>query len=200
MECTLGITRNNYSHAHADYNAFTLFARGQYFIIPPGYARRSSGFQNVVSVNGSDFVVDPSINVRIVAFRDEKRFSYAVGDATEAFPDQLGVQQYNRHILLLDSRWMVIFDDLRLSELGRNRRSYNRFIWTVHSGPASHQLSISGNKTIWKPRLNSEPTLTMHSYWNRRTSPGNVPCCSPQEVRIYWKPSVSHGLNGTQVE
>jgi len=156
------ITRNNYSHAHADYNAFTLFARGQYFVIPPGYARRSSGFQNVVSVNGSDFVVDPSINVQIVAFRDEKRFSYTVGDAAEAFPDQLGVQQYRRHILLFDLGWMVIFDDLRLTNLGRSRSSYNRFIWTVHSDPTTHQLSISGNKTIWEPHIDGEPKLTMH--------------------------------------
>jgi len=156
------ISSRNYGHAHADYNAFTLFARGQYFIVPPGYARRSSTFQNVVSVNGADFVVDPSINVRIVAFRTEKRFSYAAGDATEAFPPHLGVQRYRRHVLLLDCGWMVLFDDLQLSDIGRSRRSYNNFVWTVHSDPTTHQLSITGNKAIWKARSDDRSTLAMH--------------------------------------
>ena len=155
------ISSSNYSHAHADYNAFTLFARGQYFIVPPSYARRSSGFQNVVSVNGADFLVDPSINVRIMGFRAEKEFSYAVGDATEAFPRRLGVQRYRRHIVLLNCGPMLLFDDLQLTDLGRKTRHYNSFIWTVHSDPATHQLSISPGKAIWKTRSDEKSTLTM---------------------------------------
>ncbi|MFQ6034901.1 MAG: DUF4962 domain-containing protein [Sedimentisphaerales bacterium] len=155
------ISSSNYSHAHADYNAFTLFARGQYFIVPPSYARRSSAFQNVVSVNGADFVVDPSIDVRIVALRTEKRFSYAVGDATEAFPPHLGVQRYRRHALLLDCGWMVLFDDLQLSDIARHRRNYNNFVWTVHSDPTTHQLSIAGNKAIWKAHSDDKLTLSV---------------------------------------
>jgi len=155
------ISSSNYGHAHADYNAFTLFARGQYFIVPPGYARRSSGFQNVVSVNGNDFLVDPSINVRIIGFRVEKGFSYAVGDATEAFPHRLGVQRYRRHILLLDCDWMVLFDDLQLTSLGRRTRGYNHFTWTVHSDPTAHELFISGNKAIWRTHADNESTLSM---------------------------------------
>ena len=77
---------SNYGHAQANYSAFTLFARGQYFIIPPGYARRSSGFQNIVSVNGADFLIDPSLDLRIMALRAEKDFSYTVAEASQAFP------------------------------------------------------------------------------------------------------------------
>jgi hypothetical protein len=154
------ISSSNYGHAHADYNAFTLFARGGYFIIPPGYARRSSTFQNVVSVNGTDFVADPSLNMRIVGFREEKRFSYAVGDATEAFPPHLAVQRYRRHVLLLDCKWMIVFDELRLSNIAKS--AYNHFTWTVHSDPATHQLSISASKAVWKAHTDDESTLIMH--------------------------------------
>jgi len=153
------ISSSNYSHAHADYNAFTLFARGQYFVVPPGYARRSSAFQNVITVNGTDFLIDPSIDVKIVAFRAEHGFSYAVGDATNAFPRHLGIQQYRRHILLLDCGWMVLFDTLQLSN--GTTRSYNHFVWTVHSDPTTHQLSISENKVIWRGKANARSTLTM---------------------------------------
>jgi len=115
-----------------------------------------------VSVNGADFVLNPSINVRIVGFRTEKRFSYAVGDATKAFPAHLGVQRYRRHILLLNSGWMVLFDDLQLSDAGRRTRGYNHFAWTVHSDPTTHKLIISANKAIWKACTGEEATLTMH--------------------------------------
>jgi len=155
------ISTSNYSHSHADYSSFTLFARGQYFIVPPGYARRSSGFQNVVSINGSDFLIDPSIDVRIISFHSEKEFTYAVGDATKAFNNQLGIQKYRRHILMLEPDWLVIFDDLRLNEIGRRGRTYNRFIWTVHSDPNTHKLSIIKNKAIWESQLDKEPKLTM---------------------------------------
>jgi len=115
----------------------------------------------VVSVNGTDFLVDPSINVRIIGFRVEKEFSYAVGDATEAFPRRLGVQWYRRHIVLLDCGQMVLFDDLQLTNLGRKTRHYNSFTWTVHSDPATHQLSISPGKAIWKTHSDEKTTLTM---------------------------------------
>lgn len=109
------ISSSNYSHAHADYNAFILFAWGQHFVVQRGYTRRSSAFQNVVIVSGADFLIDTSINVKIVAFKAEHGFSYVVGDATNAFPRHLGIQKYRRHILLLDCGWMVLFDTLQLS-------------------------------------------------------------------------------------
>jgi len=155
------ISSRNYGHAHADYNAFTLFACGQYFIIPPGYARRSSAFQNVVTVNGADFVVDPSIKVQIVALRKDARFSYAVGDATEAFLPHLAVQRYRRHILLLERGWMVLFDDLQLSDIASRRRNYNNFVWMVYSDPSTHQLAIKENKAIWTARSDDKSTLSM---------------------------------------
>lgn len=155
------INSGNYSHSHADYSSFTLFARGQYFIVPPGYARRGSAFQNVVSINGSDFLVDPSIDVRFVSFISEKEFTYAVGDATEGFYKQLGIQQYRRHILMLEPDWLIIFDDLRFNDTGRRTRTYNHFIWTIHSDPNTHKISIIKNKAIWASQLDKEPKLMM---------------------------------------
>ncbi|MCK4966730.1 DUF4962 domain-containing protein, partial [bacterium] len=156
------IVRNYYSHSHADYNSFTLFARGQYFIIPPGYARRSSSFQNVVSVNGADFIANPSLNLKIAGFLNEDNFSYAVGDASEAFQSRLGVSKYRRHLLLLKNGWLIIFDDLGLDEHWRSRRIYSHFSWTVHSDPNTHRFSISGNKAVWKSHKNYNTPLTMY--------------------------------------
>jgi len=153
---------SNYSHAHADYSSFTLFARGQYFIVPPGYARRGSGFQNVVSVNGTEFVIDPSINVSISGLSEAQGFSCTVADATEAFPREAGVEQYRRYLVLLDCGWMILLDDLKLTERRKSTRHYNRFAWAVHSDPAVHKLSVSGTSAVWKAKSNNKPGLYLH--------------------------------------
>jgi len=153
---------NNYGHAHFDYSSFTLFAGGQYFIVPPGYGRRSSKFQNVLTINGTGFSLDPSINIRIAAFQTQPRFCYAVADATDAFPPKLQVQKYHRHILLLNSGWMILFDDLQLTDTGGEKGSSNSVVWTVHSDPTTHRLSVSSNKAIWKTLLGGGSALVMH--------------------------------------
>src|SRR5439155_3384876 len=139
---------SNFSHAHADYGAFTLFTRGQYFLVPPGYARRASHFQNVVSVNGADFRVDPALGIRLQEVVEEREFARAAGDATAAFPPELGVASYRRRLVLLPG-CLVLFDDLRLASTPT--RAWNRFEWSLHSDPATHALSVSGPAAAWQP-------------------------------------------------
>jgi len=149
---------SNFTHAHADYNALTLFARGHYFLIPPGYARRSSRFQNTVSVNGADLRVDPDLDVRLETVVEQADFAYAVGDATEAFQPKLAVKRYRRHLVLLDG-CLVVYDDLQRADLAG--RVWNWFQWTLHSDPRQHGLSIAGRRATWTSRSAREERLTL---------------------------------------
>jgi hypothetical protein len=153
------ISSGSFSHDHADYNSFTLFANGQYFIIPPGYARRASRYQNVVNVNGADFNGNPASQIKIDGSVANKYFSYAVGDATEGFLSQVGVNHYRRHILLFANTWLFIYDDLNLNKQGRQNRVLNRFNWTVHSDPGTHTFEMKGNKVIWKSISGKGPLI-----------------------------------------
>jgi hypothetical protein len=155
------VVRNFYSHAHLDFNSFTLFANGQYFIIPAGYARRTSSFQNVISVNGANYVADPASEIEMTAFITEKKFSYASGNAGRIFMDELGVESYRRHLLLFENRLLFIFDDLSLKQVGDRGRGYNRFTWTVHGDPNTHVPEISGREVIWKSKLDDQLPLNM---------------------------------------
>jgi hypothetical protein len=149
---------SNFSHAHADYNSLTLFARGRYFLVPPGYARRSSGFQNTVSVNGADLSVDPALDVRLLGLLQEPDFAYAVGDATAAFAAAPQVTRYRRHLVLLDG-CLLVYDDLRLATLAT--RAWNRFQWTLHSDPGVQRLSFAGSTATWRPQADSAPQLVL---------------------------------------
>jgi len=148
----------NFTHAHADYNALTLFARGQYFLVPPGYARRSSRFQNTVSANGADLRVDPALDVRLEAVVEKADFAYAVGDATDAFLPEVGVKRYRRHLVLLDG-CLVVYDDLQRADL--TGRVWNWFQWTLHSDPRQHRLALSGRRATWTARSAREERLAL---------------------------------------
>ncbi len=156
---------NNYYHAHADYNAFTLFAQGHYFIVPPGYARRDSRFQNTISINGAHLRADPRCQPRILAFGSGTRGTngtntsskahYVLGDATTTFVESLRVQRYHRHLWMLPSNWVVIFDDVRLQDI--TWRAWNHLEWTVHADPESSQLAISEQSVTWQQTNQPSP-------------------------------------------
>jgi hypothetical protein len=149
---------SNFSHAHADYNALTLFADGQYFLVPPGYARRASAFQNSLAVNGADLVPDPSLDIRLLEVSESPGCAAAVGDATAAFPTHLGVERWHRHVRLFDD-CLVLYDDLRLES--RRRHHWNRLEWRLHSDPATHLLTCSGAQARWTPREGSGNALRL---------------------------------------
>lgn len=152
---------SNISHAHCNPSTFTLFAKGQYFIIPSGYARRSSNFQNVISFNGADFVYDAALQVKIAGFRNEANFCYAVADAVNAFQPQLGVESYRRHALLFGNKWLFIFDDIKVGKAGMRTSGVNRFSWTAHSEPSTHRFSIQGNRVTWQSIGEPKTPLSM---------------------------------------
>jgi hypothetical protein len=137
-----GRKRSNFSHCHVDYNAFTLFARGAYVVVPSGYARRDSGFQNTVSVNGSHFLPFPTSAPRLCDFTSAGSYSYAAGEATSGFAEYLGVTRFRRRIVLVRDM-VVMFDDVELS--GLETRSWNRFEWSMHTDPATHEVETSMN-------------------------------------------------------
>ena len=139
---------SNFYHAHADYNAFTLFAQGNYFIVPPGYARRDSRFQNTLTVNGAHLRVDARCQPRLFAFAAGEAFRYVAGDASDAFAPHLDVSRFHRHLLMLPPDWIILLDDVRLLEAGW--RAWNRLEWTVHSDPAQASLTIRDREARWR--------------------------------------------------
>jgi hypothetical protein len=150
----------NLSHAHAAYNAITFFGRGEYFVIPPGYARRGSRFQNTVAVNGADLRADPGLPARVLAFRREPDFTYVVGDAAAAFPADAKVARYRRHLVLwhADGR-LFLFDDLRLREA--NAVYWQNFEWSLHGDPRAHRVTAAGRRLVWQPLTRTSPRLTV---------------------------------------
>jgi len=149
----------NVHHAHAAYGALTLYAGGKGLAVPPGYGRRSSRFQNVVCVDGADFVADPSIRSRIVEFRTSSEFQYAVAEAAEGFPKHLGVTDYYRHVLFFPNRRCVVLDEL--SRISRGGNSFSQFEWRLHYDPGSYDVSAKSDVARWTSRQTGKVDLEM---------------------------------------
>ena len=118
------------THAHAQATSFTLYAQGRYVVVPPGYGKHASRFQNVVAVDGGQ-LWDPEHagELRAVDLADD--LDYALGDATGCYPDGLGVRRHMRHFLFLKPDFLVLCDLLETD----GRRVGRQYAWQLHTAP-----------------------------------------------------------------
>jgi len=103
--------------------------------------------------------VDPSADIKIVAFVAERDFTYLVGDATNAFPKSARVKRYRRHLWVGDNR-VVVFDDLELQET--KSRYWNNVQWTLYSDPRSHRVTAHGTQLLWHAPEMDAPRLRVN--------------------------------------
>ncbi len=111
-------------HVHPDANHFVLFAEGEWLIRDDGYRAKWTGQHNTLLVDGQGQLgegkmwFDGSVALRV---RSEPRILRAEssptldrisGDATEAYPRQLGLHSYIRHLLFLKPDVLIVCDDI----------------------------------------------------------------------------------------
>jgi len=147
-------------HRHAGYNAVALFTQGRYWIVPPGYARRDSRFQNTISVNGAQLLPDPTLQPEITAFVTNPEYTYVRGDAGAVFPAQAGVRRFRRHVLWLAPGWLVLLDEVELADTGT--RGWNRFEWALHNTPQVSHVYPAGAGAVWSNGCGAR--LQMHVF------------------------------------
>lgn len=122
------------THVHAQASAFTVYSRGRYWIVPPGYGRHASRFQNVVTVNGSGQLWDAEHAGQIVAHALTDELVYALGDASACYPAEYGIRRHLRHFLFLRPDFLILCDILE-ADAGP-ARTVRHYAWQVHTDPA----------------------------------------------------------------
>jgi|GEM_PF-2200441 hypothetical protein len=122
------------THVHAQATAFTVYSRGRYWIVPPGYGRHASRFQNVVTVNGSGQLWDAAHAASIVAHALADDLVYALGDASACYPAEYGIRRHQRHFLFLRPDFLILCDILE-ADAGP-ARPVRHYAWQLHTDPA----------------------------------------------------------------
>lgn len=134
--------RGGYSHSFRAENDYAWYAFGQTLsaggggmAYPDPHSRHSLS-HNVVLVNGEGQEWNtrrpnaPYVG-RLLAYRRTKDWTYWVGDATHAYQTVERVLRWHRHVVLVDARWFVVFDDLAM----RPEAKPARFSWLYHVAP-----------------------------------------------------------------
>ncbi|MGC9318481.1 MAG: DUF4962 domain-containing protein, partial [Armatimonadota bacterium] len=141
--------RGGYSHSFRAENDFVWYAHGQTLSVGAGGAypdphSRHSMSHNVIMVDGQgqDWNSrDPAYPYcgRLLAYREGDGYTWWVGDATHAYQNVPGLLRWHRHVVFLDGRAFVIFDDLAM----REDADPAQFSWLLHVDQPV-ELSIDG--------------------------------------------------------
>lgn len=135
-------SRGGYSHSYRAENDFVWYALGQTLsasgggtAYPDPHSRHSLS-HNVVLVDGVGQewnAAQPKFPFvgRLLAYRKTPNFTHWVGDATYAYQTVPGLLRVHRHVVFVDGRWFVLFDDLAV----RPETEPVRFSWLYHVAP-----------------------------------------------------------------
>ncbi|MEW6357706.1 MAG: DUF4962 domain-containing protein [Planctomycetota bacterium] len=141
-----------YGHAQPDQNHFMLYAGGEFLLTDPGYSRwKMTREHNTILVDGHGQVgeqeywfhrnLDEDQFGRIEEFFGSKMYGYIRGDAAPAYhykkndpnklgkvqePENLDLTKYLRHLLFVDGKYVVTFDEIETA-------SPRRIDWLLHS-------------------------------------------------------------------
>ena len=135
-------SRGGFSHSFRAENDFVWYAYGQTLsagggstLYPDPHSRHSMS-HNVILVNGKGQEWNPwepryPFAGRIIAYREGENYIYWVGDATHAYQKTPDLLRWHRHIILVDGKYFVIFDDLAM----RPNADPAKFSWLFHVAP-----------------------------------------------------------------
>jgi hypothetical protein len=133
--------RGGYGHSFASDGSFVWFANGELLSAGGGWRSwaslsysRSPLSHNSLLVNGIGHdVIDPyqpqrPFTARPLAFQQGEDYTYWVADLTPGFHPHTDVERVHRHVLFVEGRWFVIYDELAAPEP-------STFTWLFHVEP-----------------------------------------------------------------
>ncbi len=120
-------------HNHPEQNHFVLFGRGEVLAVDPGYTyKKMTRNHNTVLVDGQGQYGDGEMwprpkpgRAHITQFVTEGDITIATGDATSAYPEELGLTRFDRTLVLAGRDLVVVYD--RLSD-----KEPRTFSWLLH--------------------------------------------------------------------
>ena len=115
-------------HVHPDANHFVLFGSGQWLIRDDGYQPKSTGQHNTLLVNGHGqlgegaewFDAGQALAVkarpRVLRAVSTPAMDQITSDAAEAYPRNLGLRRFVRHLIFVKPDVLIVADDILLDK------------------------------------------------------------------------------------
>ncbi len=146
--------RGGHSHSFRSEGDFVWYGYGQTLSVgaggpyPDPYSRHSMS-HNVLLINGEGQEWNPRepsypYMGRLLAYEKGDGYTWWVGDATHAYQTVDGLKRWLRHVVFVDERWFVIFDDLAMEADAEPAK----FSWLLHIAQ-NVDLEMSGGDLRW---------------------------------------------------
>lgn len=115
-------------HVHPDANHFVIFGAGEWLVRDDGYRAKWTGQHNTLLIDGRGqlgegqkwFQGSAPLAVRarphILKATSSQMVDHIVGDAAQAYPAELGLEQFHRHLLFVKPNVLIVADDIRLKQ------------------------------------------------------------------------------------
>ncbi len=115
-------------HVHPDANHFVIFGAGQWLIRDDGYRAKRTSQHNTLLVGGRGqlgegqmwFSAGQQLRLhaapRVLLARSTPALDHIVGDAAEAYPQELGLKRFVRHLLFLKPNVLIVADEIALAK------------------------------------------------------------------------------------
>ena len=113
-------------HVHPDQNHFSVFAAGQSLVCDDSYMGKYTGQHNTLLIDGcgqdgggASIFYGTELHARtaepvILAAESSPALDHFAGDAAPAYPPELGLERFARHLLFLKPDVLIVVDDIKL--------------------------------------------------------------------------------------
>ena len=144
-------------HTHPDINSFSIFARGEWLAVDPGYSRvKDTRDHSTLIVNGRGQAGEGGPWLDYWAFQQRQpapsirraqstpAWDSVLGDAGAVYVDEARLRRFRRQVLFLKPDVFVIADDIEA-------HGPSRFEWLLHAPKGSLSIGDGGAFEIARP-------------------------------------------------
>ena len=115
-------------HVHPDANHFVVFGDGEWLLRDDGYRSKWTGQHNTLLVDGQGQLGEGAqwfqgskplavkAEPRILRAESGPTLDHFAGEAAEAYPSDLGLVSFQRHLLFIKPDVLLVLDDIRLKK------------------------------------------------------------------------------------
>lgn len=203
-------------HAHPDANHITLYSNGEYLLRDDGYCDKYASNHNTLLVNGKGQLGEgeawmqeqPYISnnaiphmekvEEVVDAENDVIYDYIVGDATEAYAANLGLDLFQRHIVYLkDEKVLLIVDNIEaVSDTKLELRWFTGSKSALYSGGV-YTIKSTNNTMNFFPFTGTGVTTTFENVvsYGRDNSTGTEKTFRQTYTGGTWQNAVSFSWN-----
>ena len=158
-------------HNHPEQGHFFLFAQGEILAGDPGYTyKKETRNHNTILVDGKGQLGDGEMwphpkpgRAHITSYTHKDGVTVVTGDATSAYPAELGLERFERTVVLAGPELVVIYDQLAAKEP-------RTFSWLLHhwgeteSEADARIVKVNDARLRVQPLLPAAPTVKEETY------------------------------------